>query len=93
MKYIQIDEEREQNDVSLNKSNELFSFVMEKGSSEEDSNNIMSKDAFDEDMLSKKNVQRHATISVRKGNQQMYPPSKSNCLRFGSKDIDVIFFQ
>ena len=61
----------------MNKSNELFSYVMKKGS-EEDSNNITSKDAIDESMLSKKNAQRHTTISVRKGNQQIYPPSKGN---------------
>ncbi|CAF1432902.1 unnamed protein product [Rotaria sordida] len=83
-KYLQIDEEHEQNDVSLYKSNELFSCLMEEASSEEDSNNITSKDSFDDNTLSKKNVQRHTTNSIRKGKQQSDPSSK----KLSNKDQD-----
>ena len=66
----------------MNKSNGLFSCLVKEASSGDDSNNITSKDSFDDNMVLKKNIRRHTTISV--GKQQNIHLQKLNMSWFGS---------
>jgi len=74
--------EPKENYHSLNKSNGLFSCLVKEASSVDNSNNIISKDSFDDNILSKKNIRRHTTISVEK--QHNIHLQKLNMSWFGS---------
>ncbi|CAF3944017.1 unnamed protein product [Rotaria sordida] len=74
-KYLRFEKFKE-NYLCLNKSNGLFSCLVKEASSGDDSNNIISKDSFDDNMVLKKNIRRHTTISV--GKQQNIHLQKLN---------------